>query len=306
MYFPYLRGKRHELSALRRISSLLDPTKIRPIIEPVNVNTSELTRTIRAINIDGHIPLIIVNPLVGQLVNSMDILALTHDATLSFLPCIAFSHQNFSSATRLSAQFVNDNVNYATYFKDEPAGNITAITSRAVINTVFSTQSTSAQFLANMPRLVKVQDFFNARSRNADYPTQPYNYSDAHLIYNNLPNAIGFGDFQIVGEAYSDDGGPARAVAIHITYINTLVNDQIYIKHCVSTLESDTTSNTGRKFLQALDDVINFANVTNDVCQLTEGFVGLVDYHNRQHYPNLGPIKECSIMHHIESIERYL
>ncbi|EGR2187610.1 TPA: sce7725 family protein [Vibrio parahaemolyticus] len=306
MYYPYLRGKRHELSALRRTASVLDPTKVRPIIEPVKTQTSVLERTISELNSNNQTPIVVVNPLEGQLTGSTAILNLLQSGNLNFLPCIAFSHQNMQSAINLATQFCDDNVDFATYFKDEPVTNVSAITSRAQVNAVFATQNTTSQFLASMPQLVKLQDCFAARGRNADYPLHPYNFTDAHLTYVNMPNAIGFGDYQIVGEQYTENGGPARAVALHITYVNTSFNDHMFIKHCVSTLDSGTTSNTANKFLQALNELMNFANQTPDIDQTTVGFVGLSNYHRTQHYPNLGPAKECSIMHHIESIGNYL
>ncbi|MEQ3492966.1 sce7725 family protein [Vibrio sp. SSH13-20] len=306
MYYPYLRGKRHELSALRRTANVLDPTKVRPIIEPVKTQTSVLERTISELNSNNQTPIVVVNPLEGQLTGSTAILNLLQSDNLNFLPCIAFSHQNMQSAINLATQFCDDNVDFATYFKDEPVTDVSAITSRAQVNAVFATQNTTSQFLARMPQLVKLQDCFAARGRNADYPLHPYNFTDAHLTYVNMPNAIGFGDYQIVGEPYTESGGPARAVALHITYINTSFNDHMFIKHCVSTLDSGTTSNTANKFLQALNELMNFANQTPDIDQTTVGFVGLSNYHRTQHYPNLGPAKECSIMHHIESIGNYL
>ncbi|PMN12564.1 sce7725 family protein [Vibrio lentus] len=304
MYYPYLRGKRHELSALRKTASVLNPTKVRPIIEPVKSDTSVLERTISELNSNNQTPIVIVNPLEGQLIGSPAILNLLQSN--NFLPCIAFSHQNIQSAIQLATQFCDDNVDFATYFKDEPVANVTAITSRALVNSVFVTQNTTSQFLASMPRLVKLQDCFAARGRNADYPLHPYNYSDAHLTYVNMPNAIGFGDYQIIGEQFSESGGPARAVALHITYINSSFHDHMFIKHSVSTLDSGTTSNTANKFLQALNELMNFANQTPDVDQTTLGFTGLRTYHTNQHYPNLGPAKECSVMHHIETIGKYI
>ncbi|NAW90265.1 MULTISPECIES: sce7725 family protein [unclassified Vibrio] len=306
MYYPYLRGKRHELSALRRTAKILDPNKVRPIIEPVKSSTVILERTISELNSNNQIPIVIVNPLEGQLVGSPAVLNLLQSNNLNVLPCIAFSHQNLSSAIQLATQFCNNNVAFATYFRDEPVANVTAITSRALVNSVFVTQNTTNQFLTSIPRLVKIQDCFEAKERNADYPPHPYNYSDAHLTYLSMPNAVGFGDYQIVGEPYSDNGGPARAVALHINYINSSFNNHMFIKHCVSTLDSGTTSNTANKFLQALNELINFANQTPDVDQTTVGFSGLRTYHTNNHYPNLGPAKECSIMHHIESIGKYI
>lgn len=306
MYFPFLRGKRHELSALRKTASLLSPQKVWSIIEPVKRNSNELEVTINTLNTSNFVPILVINPLEGELAGNSNITLSFQNKTLRFLPCIAFSHNNFSTAVQIAQQLIRDGVNFATYFKDEPTSNVTAITSLASVNAVFTTPSTSSNFLNSLPNLVKIQDCFRAMARNADYPTVPYNFSDAHLTYRNLPNAIGFGDFQIVGSVFSATGGPARAVALHITYINSLFNNHMFIKHCVSTIDNGTTTNTSNKYLEALNELVSFAHRTPDIDQSTIGFQEILSYHARQHYPNLGPIKECSIMHHIETLNKFI
>ncbi|MDV5171042.1 sce7725 family protein [Photobacterium rosenbergii] len=308
MYYPFLRGKRHELSALRKTASNLDSMKVRPIIEPVKESTNTLLRTVRELNANNINPLVIINPLVGDLVgnNSSDFFSDLIGEGLNFFPCIAFSQQNITSACQLANHLLGDGVDFATYFRDEPTVNVSNITSNALVNTVRATPNLSQIFQSQIPRLVKITDSFEAQSRNADYSTHPYVFSDAHVTYTNLPNAVGFGDYQIVGEPYTENGGPARAVAIHITYIEPACNDLMLIKHCVSTINSGTTSNTGGKFLEALGALITFANQTPALDQTTVGFQAFIDLYNRQHYPNLGPVKENSMMHHIETISNYL
>ncbi|MGF1689311.1 sce7725 family protein, partial [Photobacterium japonica] len=303
MYFPFMRGKRHELSALRKIVASLNPEKIRPIIEPVKANCNNLFITIRDLNAHNISPLVIINPLVGELIdnNSAHLFSELEDENLTFLPCIAFSLDNVPTASQLANQFMSDGQDFATYFKDEPTVDVSAITSRALVNTIRASSNTSHQFQSQMPQLVKITDSFSAQSRNADYPIQPYVFSDAHITYRYTPNAIGFGDYQIVGESFSENGGPARAVAIHITYIEPNNNDNMLIRHCVSTVSGGTTSNTAGKFLEALGQLIVFANQNAALDQSTHGFQAFVDLHNRRHFPNLGPVKENSIMHHIET-----
>ncbi|KLN65718.1 MULTISPECIES: sce7725 family protein [Vibrio] len=305
MYFPFLRGKKHELSALRKTASRLNPEKFRPIIEPVKRNTNTLVRTVNELNSNQQTPVVIINPLEGELRgNTTDIFTTLQNESLNFIPCIAFSHQNIQTAVQLAHQLATDDVVYATYFKDEPTVDVSQITQNAYINSVRSTDNSTEHFISGLPNLVKIKDCFQPQERNADYPTQPYVYTDAHLTYRNLPNAVGFGDYQIVGEPFSDTGGPARAVALHITYFNSNHNHFMFIKHCVSTIDSGTTGNTAAKFIEALGLLVQFAASTPDVDQTTVGFEEFLSLHQRRHYPNLGPAKENSIMHHIETIAK--
>ena len=68
------------------------------------------------------------------------------------------------------------------------------------------------------------------RSKNRDYPPKEF-FSELHLTYSEL-RLNGFGDFLIVGEDYIEAGGPAYAVAIHLTHLDK--DDIMYVKHFVS------------------------------------------------------------------------
>ncbi|WP_432455884.1 sce7725 family protein [Agarivorans sp. QJM3NY_29] len=308
MYYPFMRGKRHELAALRKTVQRLNASKVIPIIEPLKENKNDLVRTIKALNGSNITPMVIINPLVGELVahDSIDFYSDLVKKQLDFLPCVAFSQANFGAAYKLATQLSSDLLLFSTYFKDEPTFDVSSITASSKVNSVRESSNTTQRFIGSLPRLVKIKDSFNAQGRNADYPPLPSVYSDEHVTYSQVSNAIGFGDYQVVGEPYSESGGPARAVAIHITYIDPSQNNVMLIKHSVSTTDSGTTTNTGTKFLEALDELIQFANSTPALNQTTEGFQAFLDLHARRHYPNLGPVKEYSIMHHIESISSFL
>src|SRR3546814_16744241 len=73
---------------------------------------------------------------------------------------------------------------------------------------------------------ILVRDGFK-RQRNADYPAME-EFSDLHVTYGDHGMA-GFGDFLIVGDVYSEGGGTAYAVAIHLTFIDPDKDDVIYI-----------------------------------------------------------------------------
>ncbi|PKG40363.1 sce7725 family protein [Psychromonas sp. Urea-02u-13] len=307
MYFPFLRGKRHELSALRKLAIKVNSNKIKPIIEPVKANTSALYLTIKELNNNQITPLIIVNPLIGEKENSnsIDFFNELSNENFSFIPCVAYSHQNSTAANQLATYFMNNNQAFSTYFKDQPSTLMPNITLKSAVNIVRITPNTPSNFFVNLPRQVRLNDSFESQSRNADYPTGQYHFSDTINTHIQQPNTIGFGDYQMVGEPYSEKGGPARAVAIHITFIDSPSNS-ITIKHCVSTSNSGTTTYTAQKFLEALDQLILFANQNPQLDQSTTGFQEFVDLHARRHFPNLGPVKENSMMHHIETITNYL
>lgn len=308
MYYPFLRGKRHELSSLKRIASRVSCEKFKPIIEPVKKNAKSLVETVKILNENNIFPILIVNPIEGELKSSSAIELYKNliDFKLNFIPCVAFSNKNVDSAEAATNYFIENEIKFSNYFKDEAIITNKNITNLAIENIIRVTSNTTTSFLNSTKNIVKISDSFNAQDRNADYPSIPYVFSDAHLNFNQSSNVIGFGDYQIIGESFSENGGPARAVALHITYIEPKNCNLLYIKHCVSTIDSGTTSNTAAKFLEALDALILFANITLSVDQTTLGFESFKNLHKRRHYPNLGPAKENSILHHMETITSYL
>ena len=50
MYFPLLRGKQFEFTALRELSGIVPNSLFKPVIEPVRENTKQLETTINSLN----------------------------------------------------------------------------------------------------------------------------------------------------------------------------------------------------------------------------------------------------------------
>ena len=67
----------------------------------------------------------------------------------------------------------------------------------------------AANMRAILPRgkAADIRDRFNLQQRNADYGGAEY-FTDAHLIFRE--NAVGFGDYSVIGAAFHVGGGPAR------------------------------------------------------------------------------------------------
>src|SRR5690606_7047031 len=111
----------------------------------------------------------------------------------------------------------------------------------------------------------------------------------------------GFGDFLIVGDDYSEGGGPAYAVAIHLTFINPDDEDVMYIYHFVSST-NDTPTDPGGKFAQALAKLI--AKLESGTSKLFESSAikEFRDLNEKGHFPGLGSVKKLSMRHHIETL----
>jgi len=99
---------------------------------------------------------------------------------------------------------------------------------------------------------VLLRDGFIRRT-NRDHP-EIESFSDLHITYIE-ENVDGFGDFLIVGDDYFESGGPAYAVAIHLTFIDPTQDSEMYIYHFKSDRTSTPTDPAG-KFAEALEKLV--------------------------------------------------
>ena len=147
---------------------------------------------------------------------------------------------------------------------------------------------------------VMLKDRFNKRNRNTDYiNTIDEFYSNDHLYYQD-DKYIGFSDYSIVGEEFSETGFAPYAVAIHIVYFDDKNNLRIH--HFVSDSNNDISDPAG-KFYEALEKLVEW----NKEKQLrTEGMKQFEEMYRTQTYSGLGVVKKLSIMHHLEIVGNFL
>jgi len=152
--------------------------------------------------------------------------------------------------------------------------------------------------LSLLKNIVLFGDFFDKKIRNADYAEKSF-YSSLHTEWKSYSNAIGFGDYTILSEEYSEAGGPAYVVTIHISYVNRAEFDAMYVRH-FSSFNDDSPANPGGKFKSALEKLCNFSIENPGVFSETQGFQELVSLRGSP-FPGLGQVKKYSIKHHIET-----
>ena len=151
--------------------------------------------------------------------------------------------------------------------------------------------------------IILIDDPFQKKARNSDYKERS-SFSNLHINYLTRPNVIGFSDYAIVGAEYSEAGGPAYVVTIHLSYIEKDYN-QMFIRY-FSSEKSNSPANPGGKFHEALTRYINFINSYPNTFDNTLGTRELTYLYNEKHFPGLGQLKKISIEHHIETLCNYL
>jgi hypothetical protein len=143
-------------------------------------------------------------------------------------------------------------------------------------------------------RRVMMSDRFNRQARNADYPPREF-FTDMNTVTGN-PRRLDFGDFSIVGDNYSETGGPAYAVSLHHVHFQEGPGP-LDISHFISD-RTDTTADPSGKIMEALDKLVEALDdlLPNDTEACNEYREMADDRVSR----GLGYMKRLAIKHHLE------
>ncbi|WP_456047040.1 sce7725 family protein [Actinomyces sp.] len=304
MYFPYFRGKQFELILLREQADFLAKHLQVPIIAPVRSNTKQLEKSIKALNEKSAKHVVIINPSAGEHANDHSAISallqslpresstitgikLTYDITekqiqhlLEDRPTDSFAllHAGFQNHTWLSAELTSKHLT--------PSFNIFLTNAGHQYRNAFARDS------------VVIQDGFQLM-RNRDYPPEEF-FSELHTTYHR-DGFDHFGDYLTIGEQYIEGGGPAYAVAIHLTYLNADDDNTIWIKHYISDSNFDT-SDPANKAKEALDKLFVEQQSSSFPIPTTPALLELLNYQARNHYPGLGMLKKLSMWHHLHVV----
>lgn len=310
MYYPYFRGKQFELITIREMAAPLAEKNFVPVIEPVREALGGLKKTLNAVRTAGGRAIVIVNPDHGD--HQEDGARITSLLQDSFIGA-----DNIVAGILLRSDMTVDKVMacYNQHADHHPAlvhAGFTDPKELAVklaagmdgLTNIFVEDHAKMLYRQHFdPRnRILVRDGFK-RLRNADYPAME-EFSDLHVTYRERGMA-GFGDFLIVGDVYSEGGGPAYAVAIHLTFIDPDKDDVMYIYHFVSDTK-DTPTDPAGKFAQALAKLITKLDSGTSHILETEAIKEFRDLHAKGHFPGLGYVKKLSMKHHIETLADYL
>ena len=309
MYHPYFRGKQYELITIRELAPVLANAGFRPIIEPVREALNGLHKALDAVvEADGR-AIVIVNPhhgdlsdgpisltelLKGKFLDMPGISAgilLKQDMTSSEVMTVygaheshdpAFIHAGFTEAKGLTEKLGSLSKNQCHIFIDKYCGKLY-----------------QRHFKGGHRVLLK--DGFQ-RKRNRDYELiEPF--SDLHATFPD-EGMDGFGDFLIVGDGYSESGGPAYAIAIHLTFIDRDQDDSMFIYHFVSDRQ-DTPKDPAGKFAEALAKMMDVLNSRRCKVLETSAVQEFRELHKQGHFPGLGYVKKLSMNHHIATLANY-
>lgn len=308
MYYPYFRGKQFELMALRESASVLADSSFVPIIEPVRESLSGLERALDAIGAAGGRSIVIVNPRHGDHKtngNSIrDFLEGYRDNDAVAVGILLLSSTSADDAVaRVNAHADRQQaIIHAGYTDARPLVN--ALQDRmADVTNVFLEDQANMLYRRHFMESTRVlvRDGFEQKKNAAYDPVDPY--SDLHATYSDM-GMQGYGDFLTVGDKFSEGGGPAYAVAIHLTFIDDEKDNAMFVYHFVSD-SNDTPTDPAGKFEQALTKLIARLDSGDSKLLETSAIEEFRRLHAAGHFPGLGYVKKLSIRHHIETLAAY-
>lgn len=312
MYYPYVRGKQFELILLRDNAEFLTNNKIHPIIEPVKSDFSAIKRAMKVIHEKDVDCTLIINPQAGNKpVPTSSILKELIDVSFKKYKNISLGYilHAESNIADLVAFLKRYNAFSFTILHHGYTGGkklASAIKGHKNINTHafiegFAGKLYQRHLKKGGIKRILIRNGFKPQKRNADYPRSEH-FSDLHITYPD-EGMDGFGDYLITGDEYSETGGPAYAIAIHLTYLDN--DDDMLIYHFISD-KTDSPTDPGGKFLEALAKLVKEIKKPKSRIYESKACSEYMELFNKQHYPGLGYVKKLSMHHHIELIADYI
>ena len=310
MYYPYLRGKQYELISLRDSAALISAARFVPILEPVKERLNGLKRTLDVLDDVGARVVLVANPNHGDHANDgrtlrqyVEELRDRDDLSVGIL---LTEHSRLEQVGDLAERFSTQRLAliHAGFADPGALAEHLAAQDTPVATHVFFEKSCGKLYRRHFPtgERVLVRDGFKRRN-NRDHPPVEA-FSDLHVTYGE-ENVDGFGDFSIVGDDFFETGGPAYAVAIHLTFIDPTKDDEMYIYHFVSDRSSSPKDPAG-KFAEALQKLVDEVERPESHVRRTSAVDQFFELHASGHFPGLGVVKKLSMNHHVETLFDYL
>lgn len=309
MYYPYFRGKQFDLLAIRECADIFSESNFTPIIEPVRESLNGLKRAVDQLSQAKANAILIANPTYGDHTEKAD-------AIDSFIKGELKSSQNISvgvllnsssttwMAIELAERFKGRQLSFIHAGFSDPKDLSIAINNENIqADHIFFEAHCGKLYRRHFesPNRILLRDGFRKQA-NSKYPdTEPF--SDLHVTFAE-EGMSGFGDFLIVGDEYSETGGPAYAVAIHLTFIDPEMDDAMFIHHFKSDRQ-DTPTDPAGKFYEALTKLVNEVEKPDTKIFRSSAVEEFLLLHREKHFPGLGSIKKISMKHHIETLAQY-
>ncbi|MDT3486128.1 sce7725 family protein [Stenotrophomonas maltophilia] len=302
-YHPYFRGKQYELICVKENAELLARSGFCPIIEPVKNDVGSMLRCLSEIKANGGQAFVVANPGCGALKGGLE------NEFKDRISEIVENSEGLSwiyRAQGVEEKSIELSADRSALLHDRSvdASKIRAIADSAGVkfdpNVFIDTKDSGPLYRRNFRAgsRILIRDGFRKKKNSEYLDPDVEHFSDLHITFED-EGMQGFGDFLTVGDEYSEGGGPAYAVAIHLTFVDEESDSSMFIRHFVSD-SNLTPADPAGKFSEALGKLATAVRRKNSKIPKTKAVLEFLDLHDRGHYPGLGYVKKLSMQHHIE------
>lgn len=318
-YFPFLRGKLHEMRALKKIATdISDHGDVVPIIEPVRDNLNNLKGGKNPLSfydefIDCAMPfLLICNPKLGHFKKDHPRLKdkIVDQHLSHYTKWIPSLYVDSSTSLEEIRRFRDDYTTHscALIYRATPS----PVILNAMNDTIWTNFDYHVYFEGKIPdsfksslpfgSRVKIVDHFNRKDPNSEYRNDPLEiFTELNTIEGN-PTNENFGDFSTQGVFYTESTGGQDPITVALHHVHFNINtdrsqNALYISHFVSD-HREFAGVTSELILEVLSVLCNELDVLhpNDTkaCQVYREML----HNNRA--TNAQTLKQLSIQHHLE------
>jgi len=304
MYHPYFRGKQYELITIRENAQTLADAKFVPIIEPVKESLGGLEKALKAVCQAKGRAIVLVNPYHGE--HAQDGIGISALLENGFLDKPGIEAGILLKKGMSAGEVLKCYHEHAKFTRTFVHAGFTE--AKPLLDDLGADISNSVQIFTENNKLyqknfkdctrILIRDGFKKQKNSAYQPLEFF--SDLHITYED-EGMNGFGDYLTVGDEYSEGGGPAYAIAIHLTFFDPDQDNGMYVYHFVSD-RIDTPTDPAGKFSEALKKLVQKLDAPNSKILKTKAALEFKDIYESGHFPGLGYVKKLSMQHHIETM----
>ena len=307
MYFPYLYGRRAELLALRDVAAHLTGWKTIPVIEPTNLSSGDVVRGLQELDSKGATCYLIVNPSQGEFENASSASWLTAVGGFVANPAVvrpAFQVFKASDRGALRAflrRHAGRDVGVVVRTAELPPADLAADLAASSALVFLHARSNPGAYARALPSgtSVEVAPRFNVQPRNAAYGGAEWFTSD-HQTYR-MAGLPGFSDFGPLPPTFSLTGGPAGAVAIHLTFEN-VIDGSLWVEHFVSDSTDIGDGDVNSEMAEATKKVFDAVQADPAKFVVSPGLQAYLSQHTSRRPTNLTMNKRQQISHHLTTV----
>jgi len=315
MYYPYLFGRQYDLFSLDSVAGkIAKKGVVIPIIEPVVIKPRDISKTLKLL-LSNSIPTILVlNPDQGTFKEASSKDKVTwrteiakHVSDKNFIPAFKITEntklidiKSFLDAFKGAVALI--------HWTELDLSALTALLLPEIsrITNVFMAPHTSSAYRLGLPSHKKIlaRDGFTKADRNADYVQDEF-FDDLILTYKSIELMDGFSDFTITGAAFKSGGGPAAAVAIHLTY-EKQGGKAIWVRHFVSDDIKIPPNDVNLKIGQSLKKIDMHVAANPHLFSFSDAVKKFQTLYTTGATTSLAKLKQMSIEHHLELMDYLL